>query len=91
MMRVGYKQNKRDHTLFIKYFFDGRISIFIIYIDDMIVIMDDNQEKEYLKKRLVKNLKSKNWKDSYFLGIEVAKSEQGIFHSQQKYIMDILK
>ncbi|XP_021598821.1 uncharacterized mitochondrial protein AtMg00810-like [Manihot esculenta] len=41
----------------------------------------DTQEFE------IKNLK----KLQYFLGIEVAKSKKGIFISQRKYIMDLLK
>lgn len=59
MMGAGYKQNKGDPTLFIKHSYDDKISIVIIYIDDLIIIGDVNQENEALKKKLAKEFKIK--------------------------------
>ena len=49
-------------------------------------------ERDKLRKRLSTEFKIKELgKLKYFLGIEVAHSEKGIFISQQKYILDLLK
>ena len=50
------------------------------------MIGDDLEGMESLKKCLIKEL----GKLKYFLGIEVIYSQQGIFISQQNYILDIL-
>ncbi|KAK3040310.1 hypothetical protein RJ639_028225 [Escallonia herrerae] len=49
-------------------------------------------EKEALRKYLAKEFKIKDLgKLKYFLGIEVARSKEGIFVSQQKYVLDLLE
>jgi len=64
----------------------------IVYIDDIIITGDDFVERDKLRKRLLAEFEIKELgKLKYFLGIEVAHSEKGIFISQQKYILDLLK
>ncbi|XP_027151936.1 uncharacterized protein LOC113751990, partial [Coffea eugenioides] len=49
-------------------------------------------ERETLKKCLAKEFEIKELgRLKYFLGIEVAYSSKGIFVSQQKYVLDLLK
>ncbi|XP_021892971.1 uncharacterized protein LOC110810951, partial [Carica papaya] len=49
------------------------------------------REKQELKQRQAKEFKIKELgKLKYFLGIEVVYSTQGIFISQQKYVIDLL-
>ncbi|RDX90757.1 Copia protein, partial [Mucuna pruriens] len=83
MISLGYRQSQGDRTLFTKHSPDGKLIILLVYVDYMIVTGDDEIEKLTLKEKLGK-LK-------YFLGIEVAYSKQGIFISQRKYILDLLK
>ena len=66
-------------------------SLLFFYIDDIIVI-GDMVEREHLKRQLKQEFEIKDLgKLKYFLGIEVAYSKQGIFISQQKYVLDLLK
>ncbi|XP_020584559.1 uncharacterized protein LOC110027457 [Phalaenopsis equestris] len=52
---------------------------------------NDEKDKHELKLRLVKEFEIKELgKLKYFLGLEVAYSTQGIFISQQKYMIDLL-
>ena len=48
MKKYGYTQSNADHTLFLKRQ-DGKITILIIYVDDMIVTSNDNDEMTKLK------------------------------------------
>jgi len=54
--------------------------LLIAYMDDIILIGDDNVEMERLKNKLVDNFKTKNLDAlKYFLGMEFARSKKGIF------------
>jgi hypothetical protein len=64
----------------------------LVYVDDIIITRNNdlaiNQLKQFLEKKFfIKDL----GKLKYVLGIEVARSKRGIFLSQKKYILDILK
>jgi hypothetical protein len=92
MVFMGYRQSQRDHTLFIKHSISGGVTILIVYVDDIIITGDDFVERDKLGKRLSAKFEIKELgKLKYFLGIVVAHSEKGIFISQEKYILDLLK
>ena len=63
-----------------------------MYADDVILTGDDGKEILKLKKMLIAKFEIKDVGNlRYFLGIEVARSEEGIFIFQRKYILDLLK
>ncbi|KAK3031554.1 hypothetical protein RJ639_035467 [Escallonia herrerae] len=70
----------------------GGVTPLIVYVDDIIVTGNDSDEKEALRKYLAKEFEIKDLgKLKYFLGIEVARSKEGIFVSRQKYVLDLLE
>ena len=90
MKKYDYRQSNSDHTLFIKKK-NGKITCLIIYVDDMIITGDDKEEIGELRKNLFKEFEMKDLGHlKYFLGIEVLRSDQGIFINQRKYILDLL-
>jgi hypothetical protein len=92
MQRFGYKQSQADHTLFIKHSTQGMVTILIVYVDDIVLTGNDDGEIQNLKHRLSNEFEIKDLGSlKYFLGIEVVRSKHGIFISQQKYILDLLK
>ncbi|RVW36389.1 Retrovirus-related Pol polyprotein from transposon RE1 [Vitis vinifera] len=77
--------------MFFKQSNDGRMTILIVYVDDIILTGDDTGEVERLKKVLATEFKVKDLGQMrYFLGMEVARSRKGISISQRKYVLDLL-
>ena len=91
MLSMGYKQSQGDHTLFVKHSGSEKVTALLVYVYDIIVTKNDSKEREVLKKCLESEFEIKDLgRLKYFLGIEVAHSQYGIFISQQKYVLDLL-
>lgn len=71
---------------------NGKITILIVYVDDIILTGDDKEEMERLKRKLVLEFDMKDLGNlRYFLGMEVAGNKTGISVTQRKYMMNLLK
>ena len=78
--------------MFYKHNKDGRITILIICVDDTILNGNDIYKMESLKPKLAIEFEIKNLSNlRCFLGIKVTRSKKGIFISQQKYVINLLK
>ena len=89
---AGFQESKADPSLYIKH--DGRkILIICIYdVDDLIVTGDDFDGIEKVKYMLNLKFKISDLGElKYFLGIEVIKTNDGVYLSQRKHMLDILK
>ena len=90
MKKFGYSQSNSDHTLFLKKEKE-KITCLIIYVDDMIITGNNEEEIADLKGKLFQEFEMKDLGNlKYFLGIEVLRSKQGNFIHQRKYILDLL-
>jgi Reverse transcriptase (RNA-dependent DNA polymerase) len=90
-LKIIFFKSTVDSSMFIKHLQNTTI-IILVYVDDIIITGNNNEEikrvKQYLKKEFdIKDL----GKLSYFLGIEITHSSKGLFLSQRKYILDLLK
>ena len=75
MKTFGYRQSNADHTLFMKHN-NGKLTVLIIYVDDMIVTGDDDDERRALQTYLSREFEMKDLGPlKYFLGIEVLRSK----------------
>jgi len=89
MKRYGYKKSNSDHKFILEK--GDLITCLIIYVDDMIITGSDIEEIARLRNNLFKEFEMKDLGGlKYFLGIEVLRSNKGIFISQRKYITDLL-
>ncbi|XP_019252264.1 PREDICTED: uncharacterized protein LOC109231152 [Nicotiana attenuata] len=70
----------------------AKLTLLIVYVDVIVMEEDDKEELTRLKNLLAQEFEIKDLgKLQYFLGIEVARSKRGIFISQRKYVLDLLK
>ena len=89
--KQGYVQAQTDHTVFYKHK-EGKVTILIVYVYDIILTGDDVEEMTRVKKGLASEFEMKDLgKLRYLLGIEVARNKTGIAISQRKYILDLLE
>jgi len=80
-----------DSSMFIKHTNDST-TIVLVYVDDIIITGNDNAEINNIKRKLKENFDIKDLgKLKYILGIEIAHSDKGLFLSQRKYTLDLLK
>lgn len=87
----GYSQSQTDHTIFYKHRKDGKIAILIVYVDNIVLTDSDKEKLDRLKRRLATEFEIKDLGAlEYFLGMEFARSNEGIFVNQRKYVLDLL-
>nr|CAN61034.1 hypothetical protein VITISV_041749 [Vitis vinifera] len=85
------EKSQANHTIFYKHSKDGKIAILIVYVDDIVLTGSDKEELERLKRRLATEFEIKDLGAlKYFLGMEFARSKEGIFVNQRKYVLDLL-
>ena len=88
----GYNQGQTDHTMFTKHSPSGKLAVLIVYVDDIVLTGDFEEEIPRIKGVLAKEFEIKDLGDlKYFLGMEIARSKKGIAVSQRKYVLDLLK
>ncbi|XP_070676213.1 uncharacterized protein [Malus domestica] len=88
---AGYIQSKADYSLFTRQQGQSFIAL-LIYVDDILITGNDHEGINALKRFLHGHFKIKDLGNlKYFMGIEVSQSKKGIFISQRKYALEILK
>lgn len=71
--------------MFVKNSPEGKITLFIVYVNDIVITRDDNKQIEHLKGFLAREFEVKDLgKLKYFLGMEVAQTRDGTYVSQRK-------
>jgi Reverse transcriptase (RNA-dependent DNA polymerase) len=91
LLKIDFAKNSADSYIFVKHSQNFTI-IILIYVDDVILTGNNNEEIEKVKKYLKRKFDIKDLRQlSYLIEVEIATSSKGLFLSQQKYILDLLK
>ncbi|GJT51217.1 putative RNA-directed DNA polymerase [Tanacetum coccineum] len=90
LSKVGFLQSKNDHSLFTKHK-DGMFLALLVYVDDIIITGNNNDEITKFKTYLNQKFKIKDLGElKFFLGIEVVKIKNGLCLNQRKYCIELL-
>lgn len=88
----GCIQSQANHTMILKQIVGGKIAILIMYVDDIILIVNNLEELPRPIKVLAKEFEIKDLGPlEYFLGMKIARSKDCICVSQREYTIDLLK
>jgi Reverse transcriptase (RNA-dependent DNA polymerase) len=69
----------------------GKLCVLIVYVDDIVLTGNDTVEMKRIKSSLATEFEMKDLGPlRYFLDIEVANAPNGVFFSQQKYVLELL-
>ncbi|XP_062006043.1 uncharacterized mitochondrial protein AtMg00810-like [Rosa rugosa] len=91
ILTAGFSQSKADYSLFVCK--DGTsLTVLLIYVDDILITGNNMESINDLKQFLHTRFRIKDLGDlKFFLGIEIARSKKGIYISQRKYALEIIK
>ena len=90
IFRLGYTANPYDSTLFLRRTDKGTI-LLLLYVNDMIITSDDLSGIRELKNFLNQQFEMKEFGHlSYFLGLEITYSIDGLYITQAKYTSKLL-
>jgi hypothetical protein len=91
LQHVGFRKGSAYINLYIKVTQDI-ILLIEVYVDDIIFGRNDDSLREKFAKDMQNEFEMSLLGDlSFFLGLQICQSNQGIFISQTKYIIEMIK
>ena len=91
-LQNGFKRSQNEATLYVKTDGNGSKIIVSLYVDDLLVTGNNDDDIVKFKESMLKEFEMTNLGGmNYFLGMEVHQLNDGIFLSQRKYAMDVLR
>lgn len=91
LLDAGFVHSTADFSLFLKHH-ESHFMAVLVYVDDLVIIGDDLHDIDSFKVTLDTRFKLKDLGDlKFFLGLEVARSKEGIVLHQHRYTLELLK
>ncbi|GJY30199.1 retrovirus-related pol polyprotein from transposon TNT 1-94 [Tanacetum coccineum] len=90
LLKYGFVQSHSDYSLFTLKRHTMQLNV-LVYVDDLVISGNDHESIVQFKSYLSKCFHMKDLGIlKYFLGVEVARAQDGIFLCQRKYALDII-
>lgn len=91
LRKLKFKKFYFDYILFVRNN-NGKYFVVLVYVDDIIIVSNDDMEVERFKDDLKKVFKLCDLGElKYFLGLEIARLSTGILVCQRKYILEFFE
>jgi hypothetical protein len=91
LQQLGFRKGSADNNLYIKVS-QGNILLIEVYVDDIIFGSDDERLSQKFAKDMHNEFEMSLLGElSFFIGLQIRRSNQGIFISQTMYIREMLK
>jgi hypothetical protein len=91
LQQAGFRKGSANTNLYIKVS-QGNILLIEVYVDDIIFGSDDDRLSQKFSKDMQNEFEMSLLGElSFFMGLQIRQSNQGIFISQTKYIREMLK
>lgn len=90
LQQFGFSQSVNDHCLFMKGS-GSSFMVLLVYVDDLLIASPTESLIEEVKQFLHQQFTIKDLGPAtYFLGLEISRTKEGIALTQQKYIQDMI-
>jgi hypothetical protein len=90
-LKEGFEKHPHEHTLFVRQMDGGKMLIVCLYVDDLIFTGNDAYMFSTFKHSMMTEFDMTDLgRMSYFLGLEVLQTSDGISISQQKHAQEVL-
>lgn len=91
MLSQHFKSSAADPCIFTRHQ-DDQLAIIAVYVDDLIILTDNQEDMENIKDRLSNQFQMKDMGElHYCLGISIKRQDDKLFVTQEQYINKILK
>ena len=90
-IKLGYRKCESDHGIWVKFGPNGKRTFIILYVDDLLIMTEDDEELASLKRGLTPHFEMKDLGEvKRFLGMEIEHESNGIKIHQVDYIHTLL-
>jgi len=92
LLQKGFKRSANEATLYVKRSMNEVQLIVSLYVDDLLVIGNNSGSLKEFKHNIESEFEMTDLGEmNYFLGMEIYQCDAGVFISQRKYALEILK
>ena len=88
---MGFKQCISDKCLYVKIERDVKLYL-LLYVDDFLIASNNQSKLNSVKEKLASEFKMRDLGEvSYFLGVKITRTNNGMFLSQESYLQKVLQ